>query len=136
MAARSKLRVIALADTYAAIGCGNNIAEGSPFTTIELKSNFLSSARVGAPLRQTQALADNERRIRQLGRGVVALHANERALSEHLLRLHRRHGARRTAALNAAGFAPDSQPTRTAVEVGGGPSRRRAAPPPSSGRTG
>jgi uncharacterized protein (TIGR00369 family) len=39
--------VIALADTCAAIGCGNNIAEGSSFTTLELKSNFLSSARVG-----------------------------------------------------------------------------------------
>ena len=39
--------VIALADTCAAIGCGNNIAEGSSFTTIELKSNFLSSARIG-----------------------------------------------------------------------------------------
>ena len=30
-----------------AIGCGNNIPEGASFTTIELKSNFLSSARVG-----------------------------------------------------------------------------------------
>lgn len=39
--------VIALADTCAAIGCGHNIAEGASFTTIELKSNFLSSARVG-----------------------------------------------------------------------------------------
>ena len=39
--------VIALADTCAAIGCGNNIPEGASFTTIELKSNFLSSARVG-----------------------------------------------------------------------------------------
>jgi 1,4-dihydroxy-2-naphthoyl-CoA hydrolase len=39
--------VIALADTCAAIGCGNNIPTGSSFTTIELKSNFLSSARVG-----------------------------------------------------------------------------------------
>src|SRR6478672_6901881 len=39
--------VIALADTCAAIGCGNNIAQGNSFTTIELKSNFLSSARVG-----------------------------------------------------------------------------------------
>ena len=39
--------VIALADTCAAIGCGNNIAQGNSFTTIELKSNFLASARVG-----------------------------------------------------------------------------------------
>lgn len=39
--------VIALADTCAAIGCGNNISENESFTTIELKSNFLSSARVG-----------------------------------------------------------------------------------------
>jgi 1,4-dihydroxy-2-naphthoyl-CoA hydrolase len=39
--------VIALADTCAAIGCGANIPEGASFTTIELKSNFLSSARAG-----------------------------------------------------------------------------------------
>jgi 1,4-dihydroxy-2-naphthoyl-CoA hydrolase len=39
--------VIALADTCAAIGCGNNIPPGASFTTIELKSNFLASARVG-----------------------------------------------------------------------------------------
>jgi len=39
--------VIALADGCAAIGCGNNIPDGSSFTTIELKTNFMSSARVG-----------------------------------------------------------------------------------------
>ncbi|MBV8951465.1 MAG: PaaI family thioesterase [Actinobacteria bacterium] len=39
--------IIALADTCAAIGCGNNIAAGASFTTIELKTNFLSSARTG-----------------------------------------------------------------------------------------
>ena len=39
--------IVALADTCAAIGCGNNILPPSSFTTIELKSNFLSSARVG-----------------------------------------------------------------------------------------
>ncbi len=39
--------VISLADTLCAAGCGNNIAEGHSFTTVELKSNFLSSARVG-----------------------------------------------------------------------------------------
>ncbi|MGI8492382.1 MAG: PaaI family thioesterase [Acidimicrobiales bacterium] len=39
--------IIALADACAAIGCGNNIPEDCSFTTIELKSNFLSSARVG-----------------------------------------------------------------------------------------
>ena len=39
--------VIALADTCAAIGCGRNIPDEGSFTTIELKSNFLSSARVG-----------------------------------------------------------------------------------------
>lgn len=38
--------VIALADTCAAIGCGDNLAENESFTTIELKSNFLASARV------------------------------------------------------------------------------------------
>ncbi|MDP1794003.1 MAG: PaaI family thioesterase [Acidimicrobiales bacterium] len=39
--------VIALADGCAAIGCGANTPEGTSFTTIELKTNFLSSARVG-----------------------------------------------------------------------------------------
>ena len=39
--------VIALADTCAAIGCGNNTPQDASFTTIELKTNFLSSARVG-----------------------------------------------------------------------------------------
>ena len=39
--------VVALADACAAIGCGANIPEDASFTTIELKSNFLSSARVG-----------------------------------------------------------------------------------------
>lgn len=39
--------VIALADGAAAIGCGRNIPEGASFTTVELKTNFLSSARVG-----------------------------------------------------------------------------------------
>jgi uncharacterized protein (TIGR00369 family) len=39
--------VIALADTCAAIGCGHHLGAGESFTTIELKSNFLSSARVG-----------------------------------------------------------------------------------------
>ena len=39
--------VVALADTCAAIGCGQAVAEDESFTTIELKSNFLSTARVG-----------------------------------------------------------------------------------------
>lgn len=39
--------IISLADTLCAAGCGDNIAEGHSFTTIELKSNFLSSAREG-----------------------------------------------------------------------------------------
>jgi acyl-coenzyme A thioesterase PaaI-like protein len=39
--------VVALADACAAIGCGNNIAEGASFTTIELKTNVLSSAGPG-----------------------------------------------------------------------------------------
>jgi uncharacterized protein (TIGR00369 family) len=39
--------VIALADTCAAIGCANNIPAGHSFTTIELKANFLASARAG-----------------------------------------------------------------------------------------
>ena len=43
--------VIALADTCAAIGCGNNVPAGASFTTLELKSNFLASARVGERVR-------------------------------------------------------------------------------------
>lgn len=39
--------IISLADTLCAAGCGNNIPEGHSFTTIELKTNFLSSAREG-----------------------------------------------------------------------------------------
>jgi uncharacterized protein (TIGR00369 family) len=39
--------VIALADTCAAIGCSANIPDGTSFTTIELKANFLASARTG-----------------------------------------------------------------------------------------
>ena len=39
--------VVALADTCAAIGCGRAIEHDASFTTIELKSNFLSTARVG-----------------------------------------------------------------------------------------
>ncbi|MEZ5244549.1 MAG: PaaI family thioesterase [Acidimicrobiales bacterium] len=39
--------VISLADTLCAAGCGNHIPEGHSFTTVELKANFLSSARVG-----------------------------------------------------------------------------------------
>lgn len=39
--------IVALADTACAIGCGLNTAANESFTTIELKSNFLGSARVG-----------------------------------------------------------------------------------------
>lgn len=39
--------VISLADTICAAGCGANIPDGHSFTTIELKTNFLSSAREG-----------------------------------------------------------------------------------------
>ena len=39
--------VIALADTCAAIGCRANISDSETFTTIELKSNFVSSAQIG-----------------------------------------------------------------------------------------
>src|SRR5579872_5404832 len=39
--------VIALADACAAIGCGANISDDETFTTVELKTNFLSSAQVG-----------------------------------------------------------------------------------------
>ena len=40
--------IITLADTACAIGCFSNLPEGaSGFTTAELKSNFLSTAREG-----------------------------------------------------------------------------------------
>ena len=39
--------IISLADTLCAAGCGNNIPEGHSFTTVELKTNFMSSAREG-----------------------------------------------------------------------------------------
>jgi uncharacterized protein (TIGR00369 family) len=39
--------IISLADTLCAAGCGGNIPEGSSFTTVELKTNFLGSAQVG-----------------------------------------------------------------------------------------
>jgi 1,4-dihydroxy-2-naphthoyl-CoA hydrolase len=39
--------IVSLADTLCAAGCGNNIPEGHSFTTIELKTNFLSSAKIG-----------------------------------------------------------------------------------------
>ena len=39
--------VISLADTLCAAGCGANIPEGTSFTTVELKTNFLGSARAG-----------------------------------------------------------------------------------------
>jgi uncharacterized protein (TIGR00369 family) len=43
--------VIALADTLAAGGTGANVAEDESFTTIELKANFLGSAREGETIR-------------------------------------------------------------------------------------
>ncbi len=39
--------IISLADTLCAIGCGANIPEGASFTTVELKVNFLGSAKEG-----------------------------------------------------------------------------------------
>ncbi len=39
--------IISLADTLCAIGCGANIPEGASFTTVELKVNFLGSAKQG-----------------------------------------------------------------------------------------
>ena len=39
--------VISLADTLCAAGCGANIPKEASFTTVELKTNFLSSARTG-----------------------------------------------------------------------------------------
>jgi len=39
--------VVTLADTCAAIGCRANISDDQTFTTLELKSNFLSSAQLG-----------------------------------------------------------------------------------------
>jgi len=39
--------VLSLADTLCAAGCGANIPPDRSFTTVELKANFLGSARVG-----------------------------------------------------------------------------------------
>jgi 1,4-dihydroxy-2-naphthoyl-CoA hydrolase len=39
--------IVSLADTLCAAGCGNNIPEGYSFTTIEMKTNFLASAKLG-----------------------------------------------------------------------------------------
>src|SRR5262245_48176310 len=43
--------VIALADTLAAGGTSEHLREGESFTTIELKTNFLGSAREGETIR-------------------------------------------------------------------------------------
>jgi 1,4-dihydroxy-2-naphthoyl-CoA hydrolase len=43
--------IISLADTLCAIGCGANIPEGASFTTVELKVNFLGSAKAGERVR-------------------------------------------------------------------------------------
>ena len=43
--------IIALADTLAAGGTGVNVREDESFTTIELKTNFLGSAREGETVR-------------------------------------------------------------------------------------
>ena len=39
--------VVALADALCAAGAGANVPEGASFTTVELKSNFLGTARPG-----------------------------------------------------------------------------------------
>lgn len=39
--------VVSLADTLCAAGCGANLEPGYSFTTVELKVNFLGSAKVG-----------------------------------------------------------------------------------------
>jgi 1,4-dihydroxy-2-naphthoyl-CoA hydrolase len=39
--------VIGLADALCAAGTGANLADGATFTTVELKTNFLGSARAG-----------------------------------------------------------------------------------------
>lgn len=39
--------VIALADTLCAMGAGGHLQEGESFTTVEIKTNFLGSAREG-----------------------------------------------------------------------------------------
>lgn len=39
--------VVSLADTLCAGGCGAHLKEGESFTTVELKVNFLGSARAG-----------------------------------------------------------------------------------------
>jgi uncharacterized protein (TIGR00369 family) len=43
--------VITLADWLCAVGIGPNLPEGSSFTTIELKANFLGTVREGGAIR-------------------------------------------------------------------------------------
>lgn len=43
--------VVTLANWLCACGMGPNLPEGSSFTTIELKANFLGSVREGGPVR-------------------------------------------------------------------------------------
>ncbi len=42
--------VVTLADTCCGIGCRSSLGENESFTTVELKSNFLRSARAGDAL--------------------------------------------------------------------------------------
>ena len=54
--------VIALADSACGIGCGASLPEGARgFTTVELKSNFLRSARAGDGLACVATLAHGGR---------------------------------------------------------------------------
>ena len=39
--------IISLADTLCAAGCGNHIPDDHSFTTVEMKTNFLASAKLG-----------------------------------------------------------------------------------------
>ena len=47
--------VVALADTCAAIGCGNNIPEGASFTTMEPQDQLLVLAKLGQRVKPVHA---------------------------------------------------------------------------------
>jgi 1,4-dihydroxy-2-naphthoyl-CoA hydrolase len=72
--------VIALADTSCGYGCVANLPQGaSGFTTIELKSNFLGTARAGAIL--CRATPAHLGRTTQVWDAVVTIEGTDRKLA-------------------------------------------------------
>jgi uncharacterized protein (TIGR00369 family) len=73
--------VIALADSCCGIGCQMSLPEGATgFTTIELKSNFLRSARPGDALRCEAAMSHGGR-ITQVWDATVTRESDAKAIA-------------------------------------------------------